>query len=220
MSAEPKRPRLTARDKNKIQRLYMRGMPPRDICVELRSLALNPRTITNIAHRCGWGKQRTEITAAKAASSAEILERAKQDAATELEVILRDVSSGMKIDAAELKSSWHLVENAADASSLMRAKTLFMNQLLKFHGLAQTGGRSQNYLQLHGRWAIGMTPDGRAMRSGDEIAPEYKCFASDPLAVGVADLEVTALAAADAQPDDGFQLDFEDAHEDTNQEGK
>lgn len=197
MSTDSRRPLLSARDKRRIQRLYMRGMPPRDICVELRSLGLTPRAITNLAHRSGWGKQRSEIEQAKRESAAEIVARVRGDVAADLESVLRNVAAGAKTDAVKLKDGWDLVEDAAGASSLMRAKGLLLNRVLRLHGLDQNEGqdvgRGASVSVVFARY-----PDAGAPRTEAEA------------------VNVTGTAAAEGtgSPDVGAHLDFEDDDDD------
>lgn len=205
MSQESRRPLLSARDKVRIQKLYMRGMPPREIAVELRSLGLTARAVTNLAHRSGWGKQRAEIEQAKRESAAEIVARVRGDVAADLESVLRDVAAGAKTDAVKLKDGWDLVEDAAGASSLMRAKGLLLNRVLRLHGLdhdtGHAGGRGASVALVFAR------------------LPEAGASRTEAAAVNVTG---TAVAEGAGSTDGSAHLEFDeddehdtDEHDDT-----
>jgi hypothetical protein len=125
---------LSPRHKAKIDRLYLKGFKPSEICAELPALRLSPRQVTRYLYRRGLTKQRTAIEAGKQQTALEILRRVRAEGQEDFEELIREIAAGLKIDATKLRDGWGLVQDAAGASSLMRAKGLLLDRTLRTYG--------------------------------------------------------------------------------------
>lgn len=65
----------------------------------------------------------------------EVLERVRQRSVGDFEAVLELLAEGQMIDAKKLRNAWGFVNGAADLSSLMRAKSLLLDQALRLHGV-------------------------------------------------------------------------------------
>jgi len=126
---------LSSHNKSEIQRLYLKGLKPAEICAELQHLKLKPASIRQFLWRAGLTEQRGAIDEAKKQSVVEILAKARQEHADVFADVLDDSIAGLKNDSANLRDGWALVEDAAGASSLMRAKALFLDRTLRAFGV-------------------------------------------------------------------------------------
>lgn len=131
--------KLCPRDKSKIDRLYLKGFKAAEICAELRHLNLTPRQVTQFLYKRGLTKHRTAIEETKQRTALEILERVRREGAEDFEAVIADIAAGLKIDAKKLRDGWSMAQDAAGASSLMRAKTLHLNRALQLYGLDKPG---------------------------------------------------------------------------------
>lgn len=127
--------KLSPRDKRKIDHLYLKGFKAAEICAELRHLNLTPRQVTQFLYKRGLTKQRTAIEETKQRTALEILERVRREGVEDFESVILDISAGLKIDAKQLRNGWDMAQDAAGASSLMRAKSLHLGRALAFFGL-------------------------------------------------------------------------------------
>lgn len=127
--------KLSPRDKRKIDRLYLKGFKAAEICAELRHLNLTPRQVTQFLYKRGLTKQRMAIEETKQRTALEILERVRREGVEDFESVILDISAGLKIDAKQLRNGWDMAQDAAGASSLMRAKSLHLNRALQLFGL-------------------------------------------------------------------------------------
>jgi hypothetical protein len=130
--------KLSPRDKLKIQRLYAKGLKPSEISAELASLNLTPRQVTQFLFKRGWTKRRSEIEEVRQQTAAEIFRSVRTESLKEFQSVLRTFAASLTDDSEQLAHAWKLVEDAAGASSLMRAKSLHLDQALRFHGLDKT----------------------------------------------------------------------------------
>jgi hypothetical protein len=131
----PKRLAISPKDKTRIFKLYASGLSPLDISLSLRDKNLTSRQIANLVSREGWTRRKAEIAEVKQQNAQEVLASVRASGVRDLEEVLSLVADGLKIDAQKLKDAWQLVGDAADASSLQRAKTLHLSRVLKLHGL-------------------------------------------------------------------------------------
>jgi len=129
-------PRLTLKDKAKIERLYLKGHKPSEIATEVDATAAQ---ITRYVYRHGLSKQRGEIKertgAMKTEAVIDVVTRLRQQTIADLEPVIIACAESLKIDADILKDFWAKVENASDASALMRAKKLHQDRCFDFLGL-------------------------------------------------------------------------------------
>lgn len=153
---------LSPRDKLRIERLYAKGLKPAEICAELPSLQLTPRQVTQFLYKRGWTKRRTEIEEAKQQTALEILERARREGVEDFEGFLRDIATGLKIDANRLRDGWELVDDASDAASLMRAKSLLLNRGFQLFGTEKAGGHQPQAALTVGMFVVRAEEEMRA----------------------------------------------------------
>lgn len=132
----PKRLPISAKDKARIFKHYAQGETPFAISTSLREVNLSPRQVANLIQREGWAKRKAEIAEVKQRTAIEILEQARRDGVQDFEAFIKATAESLKIDAARLRDGWDLVEDAAGASSLMRAKKLLLQRGLETFGLA------------------------------------------------------------------------------------
>ncbi len=140
--------KLSPRDKMKIDRLYLKGYKPSEICAELPGLQLKPRQVTRFLYQRGLTKQRSQIEAGKQKTALEILRRVREEGAEEFETLIQDIATGLKIDAKRLRDGWELVSDAAGASSLMRAKNLLLDRASKVYGTENQNTESPTKLDV------------------------------------------------------------------------
>jgi len=162
----PARLELPPKDKRDLFRRYARGETPLDLTRSRSDLKLTARQIANLISREGWAKQKAEIAEERKKSAQEALAQVREDGVRELEPILRDVAAGLKTDAAMLKDGWDLVEDAAGASSLMRAKNLHLARLMRFHGVDKepaSNARSQALAMVYVKMPNAHPPETAAV---------------------------------------------------------
>ena len=131
----PSRLAISPKDKRDLFRRYAKGETPVDLARSRSDLKLSVRQISNLVSREGWAKQKGEIAEVKRRAASDVLAKVREDSVDDFEQVLRSVKTGLATDARQLENGWHLVEDAAGASSLQRAKSLHLNRLLRFHGL-------------------------------------------------------------------------------------
>ena len=123
---------LQAADKRKIEGAYLSGSKPVEIA---RKLGKKPATIRQFLYRQGLTSRRDEIAVAKKRTAREVLEIARQQHVEELATVLGLAGESLKIDAERLRDGWPMVDGAADASALMRGKSLLFDRILRFYAL-------------------------------------------------------------------------------------
>lgn len=116
---------------------YAAGRTPHEIAKEMerKKVAITHRQISNLAQREGWKQDQVAVAEACQEDARAIIAKVRASGARDLEEALGMVAEGLKIDAQQLRDAWHLVNDAAGASSLMRAKTQHLNRVLTFHDL-------------------------------------------------------------------------------------
>ena len=195
----PKRLTISIKDKRDLRRRYIRGERAADLVASRRDLGLSLAQIQNLISREGWAKMRGEVEQTRRRAANEVLAQVREETTSDLEKVLRSVNVGLVEDAKQLEDGWDLVEDAAGASSLQRAKSLHLNRLLRLHGLNQessqaAGGRGDISVVWCPR---GTFPDVSAPRTEVEA------------------VNVTGTVVAEgAGPDAGSRLDFEDDEDD------
>ena len=192
----PKRLTISIKDKRDLRRRYIRGERAADLVASRRDLGLSLAQIQNLISREGWAKMRGEVEQTRRRAANEVLAQVREETTSDLEKVLRSVNVGLVKDAEQLEDGWDLVEDAAGASSLQRAKSLHLNRLLRMYGLSQEPSQAAD-----GRGDIsvvyGRFPDVGALRTEAEA------------------INVTGTAAAKgALSDAGSRLDFEDDEDD------
>ena len=130
----PARLEISPKDKRDLFRRYAKGETPLDLSRSRSDLKLTVRQISNLISREGWSKQKGQIAEVKRRAASEVLAQVREDSVDELEQALRSVKTGIATDAKRLEDGWDLVEDAAGASALQRAKSLHLNRLFKLHG--------------------------------------------------------------------------------------
>jgi len=128
---------LQNNDRRKIERLYLSGVKPTEIA---RKVGMKPASLRQHLYREGLTKRRDEIEAVKQRTVVEVLEKLRKNSVEDFEAVLGLLGDGMKIDARRLRDGWRLVDDAAGASSLMRAKTMLQNQAFRFFGTEKADG--------------------------------------------------------------------------------
>lgn len=192
----PKRLMISIKDKRDLRRRYIRGERAADLVASRRDLGLSLAQIQNLISREGWAKMRGEVEQTRRRAANEVLAQVREETTSDLEKVLRSVNIGLVKDAEQLEDGWDLVEDAAGASSLQRAKSLHLNRLLRMHGLSQEPSQAAD-----GRGDITVV----FARLPDVGAPRTEAEA----------VNVTGTAAAEgALSDAGSRLDFEDDEDD------
>ena len=123
---------LTTGERSKIERLYLSGTKPSEIA---QKFGLKPASVRQLLHRAKLTQKREEIDEVKREALLEVLARKREEYAGDYEDMLDDFAAGLRIDAKKLRDSWELVQDAAGASSLMRAKNLLQDRAGRFFGL-------------------------------------------------------------------------------------
>ena len=131
----PRQLPLTPADRRRITRLYARGTRPAEIARLMASTGITTDQVSGIIERAGLPRLKGQVAEMKAQTAREALEHVRAASLADLEGILSDVTAGLKIDAGKLKNAWPLVSDAAGASALMRAKSLYVARLLRVHGI-------------------------------------------------------------------------------------
>ena len=135
--------KISPRDKRKIDHLYLKGFKVADICAELRHLNLTTRQVSQFLYKRGLTKHRAAIEENKQRTALEILEKVRKEGAEDFEAAIEDHATGLKIDAKRLRDGWPLVQDAAGASSLMRAKSLHLNRAFQLFGIEKDSDSSK-----------------------------------------------------------------------------
>lgn len=179
---------ISAKDKRRIRLLYAEGHGPGEIVTAMKAkgIDLKPKQIANLVQKNGWTRQDKAIQEAREQGAKELLEEARKAGARDLKAVLQLISAGHLVDARKLRDGWELVENAADASSLQRAKGLLQSRVMEFHGLD------------------GPPDEGAARMSALAVIVAYPEPERDAAAINV-----TATASA-AGPGGANELEFED----------
>lgn len=123
---------LPADRRRKIERLYLSGVKPAEIALKL---GIKPASLRQHLYRAGLTQRREEIEEVKQRTAREILESVRQRNVEDFETVLDSLSEGAVIDAERLRDGWDMVQDAAGASSLMRAKCLLQDRATRFFGL-------------------------------------------------------------------------------------
>ncbi|MGD1031402.1 MAG: hypothetical protein ABSA05_09695 [Opitutaceae bacterium] len=131
---------LTAAEKRKIEKLYLSGVKPGEIA---HKIGIKSASLRQYLYREGLTSRREEIKESKQQTAFEVLARIREKNLADFEAVLGLVAEGLKIDAQKLKNAWNLVGNAADASSLQRAKGLHFDRVLRVYGLDTKLGQVQ-----------------------------------------------------------------------------
>jgi DNA-binding CsgD family transcriptional regulator len=131
---------LTADKRRKIEKLYVSGVKPAEIA---RRMDMKPATLRQHVYRAGLTKRQEEIAEVKRQTALEVLRKVQQEMVDDFEDVLDDISAGLKIDAQRLRDGWDMVEDAAGASSLMRAKSLHLERMLRTFGVEKTEASPQ-----------------------------------------------------------------------------
>jgi AraC-like DNA-binding protein len=154
-------------DRRKIERLYLSGVKPTEIA---RRVGMKPASLRQHLYREGLTKRRDEIEAVKQRTAREVLESIRQKSVEDYESVLGLLSEGMKIDAKKLRDGWSMVDDAAGASSLMRAKAMLQNQALRFYGTEKEEEAPPAHFDL----SLFMLPSFKGIRRVDEVEAEKK----------------------------------------------
>jgi len=123
---------LQATDKRKIEKLYLSGVKPGEIA---RKVGVKPASLRQHLYRAGLTKQRDAIEEVKRRTAREVLESIREKSIGDFEAVLGLLGEALKVDARKLRDGWGLVQDAAGASSLMRAKSLLQSQVFRHYGL-------------------------------------------------------------------------------------
>ena len=137
---------LTAAEKRKIEKLYLSGVKPGEIA---HKIGIKSASLRQYLYREGLTSRREEIKESKQQTAFEVLARIREKNLADFEAVLGLVAEGLKIDAQKLKNAWNLVGNAADASSLQRAKGLHFDRVLRVYGLDTKLGQVQPAKVIH-----------------------------------------------------------------------
>jgi hypothetical protein len=126
---------LNADQKKEIEKLYLSGVKAGEIA---RRVDMKTASVRQHLYRAGLTKRREEIAEVKKQTALEVLARVRQERIGDFEDVLDDIAAGLKIDAQRLRDGWDMVEDAAGASSLMRAKNLLFERTLRTFGVEKT----------------------------------------------------------------------------------
>jgi len=127
------RQRVTAEQKAIIKNDYLAGQKPSAIAVKI---GVKVATVRQMLWRQGLTEEREEIKEAATRTAGEVLEDARKRHADKLTGILDAQIESLVTDSERLRDGWPLAQDAAGASSLMRAKALFQDRALQYFGLA------------------------------------------------------------------------------------
>lgn len=130
---------ITKQQREAIMKRYIAGQSPTEISQDMKHLGLSGRQITSMANREGWRPLRLEHLAEHAKHDPEqILAVVRRENAELFAQIVDDVFQDALNDHQKLsRSGWGLVDDAAGASSLMRAKKLLQERLFSVAGISQ-----------------------------------------------------------------------------------
>ncbi len=128
----PNRQQLTEEQRATIKNDYLCGLKPAAIAKKIHA---KPATVRQAIWREGLTKERNGIKEAAARTAEEVLHEARKRHAKKLVGILDKQIESLELDAGMLLNGWALVEDAAGASSLMRAKGLLQDRTLGYFGI-------------------------------------------------------------------------------------
>jgi hypothetical protein len=123
---------LNSNQKRKIQTLYLSGTKPLEIA---KQMGLKAGSVRQHVHRHKLTQRRDEIDTARQRTAREVLESVRQKSVADFEAVLELLNEGVKIDAGKLCDGWGMVQDAAGASSLMRAKSQLFDRTLRAFGV-------------------------------------------------------------------------------------
>lgn len=159
--------KLNDKDRREIRKLYLSGMKPEEIA---KRFDMKPASLRQHLYREGLTKMRNEVEEARRRTAAEILEEARQQYGDEMAKALGELFSGLTSDAKRLRDGWDLVQDAAGASSLMRAKNLLLDRLLLAYGAEKPEAASNGSQTAISFFFMPSTAARRITGAGD--APE------------------------------------------------
>ncbi len=136
----PRTLQISSAQKAQILKAYSAGKTPTQISMELRSIKLTSTQIANLVYKAGLTREKAAATEEAKRSAIEVLKESRENGIRELEQVLSALKDGAAIDADKLKDGWGMVNDAAGASSLQRAKGLLLNRTLKLYGLEKETG--------------------------------------------------------------------------------
>lgn len=141
----PRRLDISPADRRDLRKRYARGETASDLIVSRKDLGLSLAQMQNLIVRGGWPKMKGEIAATKRRAANEVLSQVRADTTEDLESALRSVGKGFANDAKQLETAFgELVEDAAGASALQRARLLNLNGILRLHGLDKMEAQGAN----------------------------------------------------------------------------
>jgi hypothetical protein len=126
------RQNLTQEQKAIVKNEYLAGQKPAAIAAKT---GVKVATVRQMVWRQGLTADRVEIKTAAARTAGEVLEDARKRHAEKLAGIMDKQIESLEIDAEKLRDGWPLAQDAAGASSLMRAKALHQDRTLRHFGV-------------------------------------------------------------------------------------
>lgn len=127
---------ITQAQQTKITELYVSGAKPAEIAGRLR---IKPDTVRKYVSRRGLTARKTEIAEAQAQTMQEAIAQARRENVPVVLKAMRSLIDGLAGDAERLeRDGWGLVDDAAGASSLQRAKSLLGGRMLELAGVADS----------------------------------------------------------------------------------
>lgn len=112
---------------------YLAGQKPAAIA---KKIGAKVATVRQSIWRQKLTGERAALKEAAARTAGEVIEDARKRHAEKLTGILDAQIESLVTDSERLRDGWPLAQDAAGASSLMRAKALFQDRALQYFGLA------------------------------------------------------------------------------------